>query len=950
MKVKLFNFDEFIRVNELEEITSPTLFERGDIPASRGLVSNEIFGTTPKSRRDTFAYIDLHGHFFNPHIYKVLKAVFRNIEKIVDGTKYFNIDSDGYLVEAKDAESGHTGIDWIYNNWSKIKWKDNNGGGIRSERISLLTETKKDTVFISKMIVIPAYYRDIKLKKNGSSETDDINKMYVALIRYASFIENKDLFDVSLSNFDASNANMQNTIVRIYEYFRDKLKSKNGIIRKSLLGKNVDFCARTVITAAVYHDNNPDNMKISYEYSSIPIAEACALCYPFIEKYVKDFFTREFIDNTSCIVYDPATDRIVGDVKLDNPISYFDDRYVKKLINMFMKDPESRFNKITVPVEGDKIMYAAFTGKRYSADNTAEINTTSARPMTITDLLYIAAVDVTKDKHALSTRYPVLTEFGTFVTKIKISSTMKTAPAIINGTVYPEYPIIDFNTPKHEIGSLFIDSYRFSNGYLKGIEGDYDGDTMIVKIAYTQEANKECEEYMYRKENFLDASGKNIRTIGKEAYQTFFVLTKDPDEKSVVIKDSDAKYYMEIDPKEITLDLLIDIFGNLTTVDNKGGNYVKSKYNPTDIIYLPQDYIKNYSKIYGDNEITSKGLKTTLGRLFFNKVLVDRLGFNHITGYRNIVHNAKEYGKFEATISDALKEDSITTKQFIRYLDTRDWFGLEMHAVVTTSFSPTIITVPKEIKDLKKKLIEENKEAIASGDPLVAEKIEKQLISKEMDYIKGDYGADLYISGARGSVGNHLKNMMLMRGAVYNSATEKYEIITNSMYDGLDKKDYAAHSNSIVQGGYAKSKETSSTGYLTKELIAATQMERIDPDINSDCGTKKTLDIVIPSYGTNDFLYRFIVENGKLVELTKDNIGKYVGKRVKLRSPMYCKGTESQHCMCAKCFGTYYYKIGKTNVGLLSAVIGGSLTQGQLQKFHQNLISSNQINIDDMLI
>ena len=949
MKIKLFNVDEFIRVNELEEVTSPTLFERGDIPASKGLVSNEIFGTTPKSRRDTFAYIDLHGHFFNPHIYKVVKAVFRNVEKIIDGSKYFNIDENGYLVEAKDG-NGYTGIDWLYNNWSKIKWKDPNPGGIRSERIELLTNTKKDIVFITKMIVIPAYYRDIRLKKNGSSETDDVNKMYVALIRYASFIENKDLFDVSLSNFDTSNANMQNTIVKIYEYFRDKLKSKNGIIRKSLLGRNVDFCARTVITAAVYHDNSPDNMKISYEYSSIPIAEICALCYPFMEKYVKDFFTREFIDNTSCTVYDPATNRVIGDIKLDDPVSYFDDRYVKKVINMFMKDPESRFNKIVVPVEGDKIMYAAFTGKRYSADNTAEINTTSARPMTITDLLYMAAVDVTKDKHALSTRYPVLTEFGTFVTKIKVSSTIKTAPAMINGQVYPDYPVIDFNVPKHEIGSLFIDSFRFSNGYLKGIEGDYDGDTMIIKIMFTQEANQECENYMYTKQNFLDASGKNIRTIGKEAYQTFFVMTKDPTENSKVITDTDAKYYMSINPSEITLEQLIDIFGNLTTIDNKGGNAVKSKYEVNDIIYLPKEYMDKFSSVTGDNTVTSKGFKTTLGRLFFNKILVERLGFESVTGYRNIVHTAGNYKKFENVITDALKEDKINTKQFIKYLDTRDWFGLEMHAVITTSFSPTIIKVPKEIKDLKKKLVEENKEGIANGDPLVAEKIEKQLINKEMEYIKGDYGADLYISGARGSVGNHLKNMMLMRGAVYNSATEKYEIITNSMYDGLDKKDYAAHSNTIVQGGYAKSKETGSTGYLTKELIAATQMERIDEDPNSDCGTKKTLDITIPSYGTTDFLYRYIVENGKLVELTKDNIGSYVGKKVKLRSPMYCKGTQSQHCMCAKCFGTYYYKIGKTNVGLLSAVLGGSLTQGQLQKFHQNLISSKQLDIDDMLI
>ena len=67
---------------------------------------------------------------------------------------------------------------------------------------------------------------------------------------------------------------------------------------------------------------------------------------------------------------------------------------------------------------------------------------------------------------------------------------------------------------------------------------------------------------------------------------------------------------------------------------------------------------------------------------------------------------------------------------------------------------------------------------------------------------------DLYNSGARGSVSNHLKNILLTRGAVMNPVTGKYDIIENSLMDGLQKKDIPTHSNVIVTGSYPKAVST----------------------------------------------------------------------------------------------------------------------------------------------
>ena len=97
MKIDLFDTKEFIDINHLKEVTNPVLFQRGDVPHPDGLVSNQIFGVTVQSRKNTFAYIDLQGHFFHPHVFKAIRRMFRNIEKIINGEQYYSINESSSI-------------------------------------------------------------------------------------------------------------------------------------------------------------------------------------------------------------------------------------------------------------------------------------------------------------------------------------------------------------------------------------------------------------------------------------------------------------------------------------------------------------------------------------------------------------------------------------------------------------------------------------------------------------------------------------------------------------------------------------------------------------------------------------------------------------------------------------------------------------------------------------
>ena len=137
--------DELIEINKLKRVTSPVLFERGGTPNPDGLLSNEIFGYNIRDRKETFAYIDLNAHFFNPHAYKAILRIYRDIDRIIAGTLNVSINSDGMLV--KD-ENGSTGLKFIYDNWNKIKWEKTHG--MRNERIDLLTKYPKSHIFMSR--------------------------------------------------------------------------------------------------------------------------------------------------------------------------------------------------------------------------------------------------------------------------------------------------------------------------------------------------------------------------------------------------------------------------------------------------------------------------------------------------------------------------------------------------------------------------------------------------------------------------------------------------------------------------------------------------------------------------------------------------------------------------------------------------------------------------------
>lgn len=528
MQIYLIPMHKFVGINNLKEVSDPVIFEKGNIPSPNGLLSTDIFGTTAKERQNTFAYINLNGAYLAPFVFKMLRRMNRDFEHMIQGTKRFVINDQGQLVQ--DEEKGHTGIEYLYKNWEKLKF-DRNSSSIRGERIDLLTAHGKEVLFVKFWDVIPAYLRDVNLQSTSQGKVShhEINDLYSRLIRLCSTVKNGSLFDFTLTS---TQYRIQTTLVEIYDLIKSKLEKKNGLIRKSLLGKSIDYGSRSVISAPIFDSNDPEGMEVDFYHAGVPLAQCCALFTPFITSWVRNWLRRELEMVGAKFPIYGKDGEVDFYLELEDPSVAFSEEIIKKAIDRFVHAPADRFEKIYLPTKPHpklpkgKRIALTISGRNSDGGAIEDKSPLVERPITWTDLFYQAAIDVTGDKMIWVTRYPLLDYFGMFPIKVRVLTTIKTKPMYVQDRVYEKYPVVDFDIPKSELSVYFIDTLRVSNLYLAGLDGDYDGDQVTIKAVFTQEACQEAEQIMRSKTHILNVYGSNMRKTTNEGVQTLYTLTK----------------------------------------------------------------------------------------------------------------------------------------------------------------------------------------------------------------------------------------------------------------------------------------------------------------------------------------------------------------------------------------------------------------------------------------
>ena len=535
LQVSLLDVDDFVKKNNLVEITNPVIFDASSNPTSDGLLSNTIFGITKESRASTFAYISLKKKFLQPLVYRIWSKVDSKIKSVIHGIGTYSIDKSGNIVEDP---KGDNGIDFLRKNLDKIKFRETDS--IKRERYVKFLNDNRKNFFTDKLIVIPPFFRDIKVD-GGKISVGDINKLYINVMVSASAIGDSTEYGFSIGK--SVEGRLQEGLIEIYKWFgtgtdsnpNGGLPGKFGVIRRANLSKTTDYATRLVMSAPKLDVENMEDIRADFDYSVLPMTSAAANFFPFVIFHMRRFFENEFIGDTKYPILDKDGTIIYGEIE-DYQIQ-FSDEVLKKELDRFIHGYSDRFRpvKVLCRVKG-KQEYLDLKWKGFYKEPDVKA-LKNERPLTWCDVIYMACEEAVKDRMILITRYPIDTFYNEFATKIRLSSTIETEEAVFDNVVYTHYPKIRKEDIGKDTSSSFIDTMNICNGYLDSIGGDYDGDMVTIKGVYTDEANAELKKQLASNIHFINLGGNPIISTSKESIQALYAMTLTlPDTKLSPVK------------------------------------------------------------------------------------------------------------------------------------------------------------------------------------------------------------------------------------------------------------------------------------------------------------------------------------------------------------------------------------------------------------------------------
>ena len=149
--------------------------------------------------------------------------------------------------------------------------------------------------------------------------------------------------------------------------------------------------------------------------------------------------------------------------------------------------------------------------------------------------------------------------------------------------------------------------------------------------------------------------------------------------------------------------------------------------------------------------------------------------------------------------------------------------------------------------------------------------------------------------------------------------------VIGSAIDGLrDIHEFAVESLSAKKSMFYNKNSVSIAQYFgRKQHLIASSVKHL---YYGDCGSTQLVPFYVraddPDHGivsnANNVIGKNIVDNGKLVNITKSNVGKYMNSTIYMRSPMTCRYKDG---VCEVCGGSILSNLNRNiNIGIMSAI------------------------------
>jgi len=477
---------------------------------------------------------------------------------------------------------------------------------------------------------------------------------------------------------------------------------------------------------------------------------------------------------------------------------------------------------------------------------------------------------------------------------------------------------------------------------------DFDGDQMAVHLPLSPEAQAEARYLMLSANNLLKPQD------GKPVTQ--------PSQDMII-----GAYYMTI-----------------TEDGAKGEGMIFKDVDEALMAYSNKDIsIHAKIKIRMEREVDGvkkhKIIETTIGRVLFNQVIPQDLGYVDRTNPETMFDLEVNFVVMKKNIGDIISRtiavhDLAVTAEL---LDDIKALGYKYStlAAITVSVADVIVpeTKPGLLAEAEKKVDEitkQYKRGLLSENERYNSviKVWTETTDKITDDMVKNFGEmnPIYMmatSGARGNM-KQIRQLAGMRGLMADTSGKTIEIPIRSCFrEGMDVLEYFVSAHGARKGLVDTALRTADSGYLTRRLVDVSQDIIVREE---DCGTTEGVYITEIKDGTSlveslkDRLTgRYTAEDvkdpatGDIIVtrntfMTEDLAKKVIDAgitRVKIRTLLTCK---AERGICAKCYGNDLagrkeVSIGEA-VGIIAAQsIGEPGTQLTMRTFHMGGLAGGDI-------
>ena len=533
--------------------------------------------------------------------------------------------------------------------------------------------------------------------------------------------------------------------------------------------------------------------------------------------------------------------------------------------------------------------------------------------------------------------------------------------------VITEHPVMLNRAPTlHRLGIQAFEPILVEGKAIKlhplvctAFNADFDGDQMAVHLPLSQEAQAECRFLLLSPNNLLKPSdGGPVAVPSQDMVLGIYYLTQErPGAKG------EGKFFRNLSEAIMAYE--------------------------NDYITLHSRITVRVSKVNDEGETITGPVETTLGRLIFNEILPQDLGYVDRNDPANFLKPEVDFLVAKKQLKQIL-EKVINTHGTFKTAEVLDdikatGYKYSTKAAMTVSISDMTVpakkpemlaaaqeTVDKITKNYKRGLItdEERYKAVVETWTETDKELTDVLLKGLDKYNNIFMMAD---SGARGS-NQQIKQLAGMRGLMADTTGKTIELpIKSNFREGLDVLEYFMSAHGARKGLSDTALRTADSGYLTRRMVDVCQ-ELIIRETDCCEGSEEIPGMTVKAFmdgkevieGLKDRITgRYSCEDicdkdgnvlvkknhmitpsraEKILSVGVDAKGEPV-ESVKIRTILTCR---SHTGICAKCYGANMatgeaVQVGET-VGIIAAQsIGEPGTQLTMRTFHTGGVAGGDI-------